>query len=245
MSTNITEPTKIKKSDDFKITTRVAIHCRIFGQVQIVYDIQIYAIQENTGTFKRVKKAIGTSAGGDLVYIIYAKRLEYGLYYYKLTGIIETQIGTSANSFGYIEVTPSTLIVNITGDKIASQGFNKTLTLSGSLSHDPDVGEGNHQGLNFTWLCRRDDETFPNHANVPVVLSLPRFSKRGDRGGCYGSGVGRLLNRPGFPYILDLDLDKMKGNQNYVIKLVLSKGKETAFAIHRLRIKQEINIKIR
>lgn len=245
LSTKITEPTKIKKLDDFMITTGVATHCRNSSQVQLVYDIQIYAIEENTAAFKRVRWTIGTSAGGDLVYIIYARSLDYGLYYYKLTGIIEIQIGTSANSFGYIEITSSALIVNITGDRIASQGFNKTLTLNGSLSHDPDIGKGDHQGLNFTWLCRRDEENFPNDTNVPVVLSLPIFSKRGDRGGCYGSGVGRLLSRPGFPYILDLDLDKMKGNQNYVIKLVLSRGKQIASAIHRLRIKKEINVEIR
>lgn len=87
------------------ITTRVAIHCRTSSQVQIVYNIQIYVIEENTAAFKRVKWTIGTSAGGDLVYIIKATRLDYGLYYYKLTGIIEIQIGTSANSFGYIEIT--------------------------------------------------------------------------------------------------------------------------------------------
>ncbi|XP_068684192.1 polycystin-1-like protein 2 [Montipora foliosa] len=245
LSTEIKEPTKIRKSEDFKIIASVTVDCRISFPIRMVYDIDIYAIEINTGTFRSVAKKIGITTGNEFEYTMSAKRFNYGLYYYKISGIIETQIGTSVNKFGYVEVTSSSLVVNIFGDWQVFQGFNKTLTLNGSLSYDPAVGKRDYTGLNFTWLCRRDEETFTNYTELlPVSQPLSRFPSTDDRGGCYGTGVGRVEHRSGVPYILDLNVDRMKGDQGYVIRLVLSKGEKTSSSVHGLRVKEEIHLNI-
>ncbi|KAL9952359.1 hypothetical protein ACROYT_G039604 [Oculina patagonica] len=117
----------------------------------------------------------------------------------------------------------------------------------GSLSHDPDVGEGDYTGLDFTWLCRRRNEKFPdNITGLPIVFPQSGSTSLSgqDKGGCYGTGVGKLKPRDGFPYIVDLDVDKMKGDEDYVIKMAMSKRGQTVFAVHQLRIKEEIHLKI-
>lgn len=244
LSTKITKPTKMKKSEDFVFIVGIKIDCRISGQVQMVYNAEMYTIDLNSGSFRRVVNKIG-GAVSDVTTTVRGRGFSYGLYYFKFTGTIEGQPGFTANSFGYIEVTSTTLVVNITGASQASQGHNKTLTLDGSQSYDPDVGKGDYTGLNFTWLCKRAEEEFPdNIASLPVVLPSFRSPGSPDRDGCYGSGVGKLKSRAGVPYIVDLDVDQMSGDQDYDIKLVMTKRGQTVTAIHRLRIKEEIRLSL-
>lgn len=218
--------------------------CGNSSQVQMPYDIDIYFINLESGSFLLDAFEKGATET-DFSVRIPANLLSYGLYYFKVTGSIETVTGTVVDSFGYIGVTSTTLVVNVTGDSQASQGFNNILTLNGSHSYDPDVGKGNYTGLNFTWLCRRVEETFPdNIASLPVVLPLSGFPGSHDLGGCYGTGIGKLRSRTGVPYVLDLDVDKMKGDQNYVVKLVITKGGQMVAAVHQLRIKKEIHLSI-
>lgn len=225
----------------------LVINCHISGQVRVVFNEEIYAIDQRSGSFSNVRTRIGTAVS-DIKTTIRGKDYNYGYYFYKITGTIERHTGTTVSSFGYIEVTSTTLVANISGANQASQGFNKTLTLDGSRSHDPDVGEGDYTGLDFTWLCRRGNERFPDNITaLPVVF--PQSGSIGlsgqDSGGCYGTGVGKLKPRDGFPYIVDLDVDKMKGDEDYVIKMAMSKRGQTVYAIHHLRIKEEIHLAIR
>ena len=218
--------------------------CRTSSQVQMSYYIDIYFINLESGSFLLDTWTKGTTET-DLSVTIKTNLFSYGLYYLKVTGSIETIAGTVVDSFAYIEVTSTMLVVNVTGDNQASQGFNKILTLNGSQSYDPDVGKGNYTGLNFTWLCRRVEETFPdNIASLPVVFPLSGFPGSHDLGGCYGTGIGKLRPRTGLPYVLDLDVDKMKGDQNYVVKLVITKRGQMVAAVHQLRIKKEIHLSI-
>lgn len=236
----------MKKSEDFVFIVKVAINCHISGQVQVLYNMEMYAIDLISASFRLVATRVGTTVG-DTKHTIRGKRYNYGHYFFKVTGTIERHKGTTTSTFGYIEVTSTTLVANISGANQASQDFNKTLSLDGSMSHDPDVGEGDYNGLEFTWLCKRDNEKFPeNITALPVVF--PQSGSTGssgqDRGGCYGTGVGKLNARGGFPYIVDLDVDKMKGDEDYVIRLMIRKRGQTVYAIHHLRVREEIHLKI-
>ncbi len=236
----------MKKSEDFVFYVKLAINCHISGQVRVVFIEEMFAIDLESGSFSKVRTRIGTAVS-DIKATIRGKDYNYGYYFYKITGSIERHTGTAVSSFGYIEVTSTNLIASISGANQASQGFNTTLTLDGSLSHDPDVGEGDYTGLDFTWLCRRRNEKFPdNITGLPIVF--PQSGSTGlsgqDKGGCYGTGVGKLKPRDGFPYIVDLDVDKMKGDEDYVIKMAMSKRGQTVYAVHQLRIKEEIHLKI-
>lgn len=246
LSTDITKATKMKKSEDFVFFVNIAINCPIPSHVQVLYHEEMFSIDQGSGSFRNVNNRIGTTVG-NVRTTINGKRFNYGYYFYKITGSIERHTGTTVSSFGYIEITSTTLVANISGANQVSQGFNKILTLDGSLSHDPDVGEGDYTGLDFTWLCRRENEIFPNNiAALPVVSAQsesPDLSGQ-DGGGCYGTGVGKLKPRDGFSYIVDLGVDKMKGDEDYVIKMAMRKRGQTVYAIHHLRIKEEIHLNI-
>ena len=236
----------MKKSEDFVFLVEVAINCHITGQVHMLYNIEMFAIDLTSGSFRNAVIRIGTTVN-DIKTTIRGNGFDYGLYLFRISGNIERRTGTMTSRFGYIEVTSTTLIANITGASQASQGFNDTLTLNGTLSHDPDVGPGNYTGLEFTWLCRRNNEKFPNNITaLPFVF--PRSGSTGplgqDLGGCYGTGMGKLKPRDGIAYIVDLYVDKMKGDEDYVIKLMMRKRGQTAYAVHHARIKEEINLKL-
>lgn len=247
LSTDVAQATKTKKSQDFVFFVKIAINCRRSNPVIMTYNMELYTIDLRTGFFRYVATTIGTTVG-NVKTTIRGQVLNYGHYFFKFTGNIEAQPGTAVNRYGYIEVTSTTLVANITGTSQASQGLNKTLTLDGSQSHDPDVGEGVYTGIDFTWLCKRDNEKFPDDTtSLPVVLpqsGSTGFAAGQDLGGCYGTGVGKLKPRDRFPYIVDLDVDKMKGDEDYVIKLAMKKRGETVYAVHRLRIKEEIHLNI-
>lgn len=245
LSKDFAKPTKMKRSENFKFQVDFEDDCRVSGVIRVIYNIEMYSIDSNSGSYQRKVYRIGTTVG-DLNVTIIGKSFDYGLYYIKLTGSIEGKDETRVNSFGYVEVTSTALVANITGATQASQGINKIVTLNGSQSHDPDVGKGDYSGIIFTWLCRRDYELFPNDtASLPVVRPSSGSTKVSpDQGGCYGTGVGKLESRPVAPYIVDLDIDKMKGDQGYIIVLVMTKRGLTITAAHHLRLKEEIHLQI-
>jgi len=246
LSTDVTKATKMKKSEVFVFTAEVAINCHVAGQNQMVYKSETFAIDLISGSLRRSAIRIGTTVR----YIettIRGSDYDYGYYLFTIKGNIEGRSATKTSSFGYIEVTSTNLVANITGARRVSQGLNDTLTLNGSLSHDPDVGPGKYAGLEFTWLCRRNNEIFPKDITaLPYVFPQSRSTSQigQDVGGCYGTGVGKLKPRDGMAYIVDLNVDKMKGDQDYVIKLIMRKRGLTAYAVHLLRIKEEMQLKI-
>lgn len=236
----------MKKSEDFVFVVEVAINCRITGQHHMLYNSETFAIDLISGSLRRLAIRIGTTVA-DIKTTIQGSEYDYGHYLFRISGNIERQTATMTSSFGYIEVTSTNLVANITGANEASQGLNETLILNGTLSHDPDVGLGKYTGLEFTWLCRRKNEKFPNN-----ITALPYvFPQSGstsllgqDEGGCYGTGMGKLKPRDAMAYIIGLNVDKMKGDEDYVIKLIMRKRGLTAYAVHHVRIKEEIHLKI-
>ena len=239
----------MKKSEDFVFSAKVESYCGMSSLItNFSIEIDIYAIDLISGYFKYMRKLKEvTSPNADSVKeTIPSKTLNYGHYFMKIIGILDEK--RKVSSSGYVEVTSTTLVADISGASYASQGFNHKLTLNGSKTHDPDVGQGIYIGMNFTWLCRKESEVFPDDvATLPEVFppagsTLP--PKR-NREGCYGTGIGKLRSRNGFPYILDLDIDKMEGDEDYVIELDVKKRGTVVNALHRLRIKEEIHLKVK
>ena len=220
----------MNKSEDFVFLAEVAINCHIAGQVHLLYNSETFAIDMISGSLRWLANRTNTTVN-NIETTIRGSEYDYGHYLFTISGNIEGQTATKTSSFGYLEVARSTyLVANITGAIQAFQGLNKSLTLNGSLSHDPDIGPGNYTGLEFTWLCRRNDaQSFPKNITAfPYVLIPPSGSTSlsgQDVRGCYGTGVGKLKPRAGMPYIVDLDVDHMKGDQSsrYVIKLIIRK----------------------
>lgn len=236
----------MKKSEDFVFSAKVESNCRLSRLTSKVHiETDIYAINMLSGYFTHKRKGVFYPNADSVKQTIPSKTLDYGHYFMKIIGISDNR--RKVSSFGYIEVTSTMLVANISGASRASQGLNKKLTLNGSKSYDPDVGQGVYTGMNFTWLCRKESEVFPDDVTTlpevypPAGSTLPPKS---DREGCYGTGLGKLGSRNGFPYILDLDVDKMEGDEDYVIKLDVRKKGLIDFTLHRLRVIEEIRLKI-
>ena len=97
--------------------------------------------------------------------------------------------------------------------------------------------------MQFTWFCKAKHEEFPEDIWIlPTVQPKVLNSLTSSSGGCYGTGIGRLISRR---MVLQLDVDKMVGDQRFDILLVVTKGKRNATANHKVMVREEIHIKLR
>ena len=102
--------------------------------------------------------------------------------------------------------------------------------------------------MNFTWLCRNVYENFPTHienmtnlnpTSEPERLHAPNTSvSKGDKeisdtGGCYGNG--RYVLSSGFPF-MNLSTEGMLESVEYLITLVVSKGRRRSIATQTLQL---------
>ncbi|KAK2571916.1 Polycystin-2 [Acropora cervicornis] len=116
--------------------------------------------------------------------------LDYGTYYVDFRAAFTSNPKMFGSTLGFFTIEKSPLRAKISGGNTVTKGKGKTITLNGSLSQDPDVEPGNITSMNFTWLCKKRNESFPNLSFPIPVVSLTRGPGQG--GGCFGTGVGRL-----------------------------------------------------
>ena len=90
--------------------------------------------------------------------------------------------------------------------------------MNASLTYDPDVGPGNHSGMNFTWhygvIMGNYSSPFTGLNGVTVKYSVDKE---------YGS-------------VIIYDITRLSVNQTYLVKLVVTKDyrKSTVFQIVQL-----------
>ncbi|XP_048586151.1 polycystic kidney disease protein 1-like 2 isoform X1 [Nematostella vectensis] len=235
---DILTPFQRGAAQDLELHIGFALNCHFSSSLS--YNISMYSI-ESSGNFIKTLFTEGRKYS-DFFYRIPANTLPYGLYYVKIAAEVNKIEGTSVNDYGFLEITKTPLVANISGSEQAFKGRGELLRLSGSFSYDPDVGQGNHSEMQFEWLCRRENETFPsNVTSLPVVR--PSSSSQ-DFGGCYGTGVGRLESSAKGNDVLELDVDRMIGNVDYVIALVVKKGSRSTWAYQVVKVMKEIDISL-
>ena len=123
------------------------------------------------------------------------------------------------STLGFFTIEKSPLRAEISGGNTVTRGKGKTITLNGSLSQDPDVEPGNITSMNFTWLCKKRNESFPNlSVPIPVVSLTPGLGQGG--GGCFGTGVGGLSSNTA---VVNLSTSAMNVDEFYDIKLRVQK----------------------
>jgi hypothetical protein len=227
---------------DFTVSMPTEITCQASNYIAS-YQATVYSIDNSTGSLQNSYTNFGNLLPEATVWKIPAKALQYGKYYVKVTSVIENNRGTQSSDFGFIIVGETPLVSKIAGSSLAYQGIKEIVYLYGSKSYDPDVGQGKYNGMEFIWICRRDNETFKgNPTSLPVVR--PSSNQSVDLGGCYGTGIGRLESSEKGKYVIGLDIDKMKGDTRYVIVLVVKKGERSQRSEHSMYIKEEIDISL-
>ena len=138
-----------------------------------------------------------------------------------------------SSALGFFNVTKSPLIADILGGNKVTRGKGSDITLDGSASSDPDVGTGDNSSMQFTWLCKKQQESFPIGPldSVPVVSasSGPAIGN----GGCFGTGVGKLSSNG---EIVKLDTSQMVVDEFYDVKLIVTKDDRTDDFVQEIKI---------
>lgn len=237
------QATHISRHMTFTVSMPTELACQAANYIAS-YNSAIYSINNITGSLQNVYRTFGNLAQDETIWKIPAKTLGYRKYYVKVTSVIENKRGTWSCDFGFIVGGETLLESRITGSSLVYQGIKEIVYLNGSDSYDPDVGPGNYDGMEFTWFCRRDNESFlGDPTSLPVVT--PSSNQSADLGGCYGTGVGRLESSPMEKYSLGLDIDRMEGNAKYVIALLVKKGERSKWSEHSIFVKEEIDISLK
>ena len=217
--------------------------CR--SSTRVTISLITFLVDLDSGFFT-AKVFTGGNVGADrFLWKIPSRQMgSYGTYYVQFDVRMDGIDGTEHSDFGFVEIIYSPLVVKISGEGTFSQGLYQIANFSGALSYDPDVGQGDYSGMNFTWACKRREESFPENLTSLPVVNPPEVihdSLGEDKGGCYGSGVGLLAPKQ-FPYHVELDVDKMKGKQVYDIQLLLTKDQRKNHVVHAITVKKEINL---
>ena len=146
------------------------------------------------------------------------RQLDYGRYFVDFRVAIASRPLVASSALGFFMITKSPLIADILGGNKVTRGKGSVITLNGSASSDPDVGPGNHSSMQFTWLCKKQQESFPSGSlsSLPVVTLL---SGPGS-GGCFGTGVGKLNSSA---KVVQLNTSQMVVGESYDVKLVVIK----------------------
>ncbi|KAL9976396.1 hypothetical protein ACROYT_G013694 [Oculina patagonica] len=103
------------------------------------------------------------------------------------------------------------LVAIIYGGTEVIRGHQQNITVNASLSHDPDVGLGNHSGMNFTWYY---GEITGNYSGLRTTME-DSFT------GVNQSSIRYFGNDSGLE--ATLSTSSMLVNKTYAVKLVVSK----------------------
>ena len=159
------------------------------------------------------------------------RTLDYGAYYVDFRAAFTSNPKMFGSTLGFFTIEKSPLRAKISGGNTVTRGKGKTITLNGSLSQDPDVEPGNISSMNFTWLCKKRNESFPNlSVPIPIVSFTPG---PGQGGGCFGTGVGRLSSNTA---VVNLPKGAMNVNEFYDIKLRVQKDTRYGDFVQEIKI---------
>lgn len=184
------KPAVISKSEIFTVHGSLGLgtFCPVIRELQLHWRITYLHLLDNP--------TILVSFGA-IDWTIVKHSLDIGLYKIELRAQLPNSTNISSTAYGYLEVIASKVVARISGGAFLLHGYDRTfITLNASESYDPDVGEGNHTDMSFTWLCKKQNESygaliFSSVFNLSMVSYTISNESEG-LGGCWGTGVGKL-----------------------------------------------------
>ena len=208
----------ILRSNDFIVQGNVLnANCNSSNTLLFEWFLTSYSV--NQGGETKIKETILLDETGTQ-WNLPKRVLVYGAYYVDFRAAFTSNPKMFGSTLGFFTIEKSPLRAKISGGNTVTRGKGKTITLNGSLSQDPDVEPGNITSMNFTWLCKKRNESFPN-LSVPIpVVSLTPGLGQGGSGGCFGTGVGRLNSNTA---VVNLSTSAMNVGEFYDIKLIVQK----------------------
>lgn len=130
-----------------------------------------------------------------------------------------------AHTYGYLNVLPGKLKAIISGGNFRTVSSQRKIIVDGSVSQDLDTKGGNLSGVQFSWFCRRHNESFPIQVSYLPSVSFENVSSNSVNYGCQGSGPRMLVyTTPTW----DVHPGVLKDEETYVVKLVIKKDNRQA-----------------
>lgn len=171
------------------------------------------------------------AAANDLEWHLHKRQLVYGVYQVIFKATMPGDPEGLSTGEGYFNITKSPLVAEIAGGSKITRGIGNAVGLDGAPSKDPDVEPGDHSLMQFVWLCKNQQETFPNSslASLPVVTE----SSGPGIGGCFGTGIGRLDSNS---ITVTLATSKMIAGESYYVKLVVTKDDREADFVQEIEV---------
>ena len=211
----------VTKDREVVIYAKTFIHCKASYETgfewKVEYQLQNESIPVNIDTdFNKPSLTIPPHS------------LPYGAIKLRLTADMKHSLDEiNGHSIGYINVLSADLKAEIFGGSFRTVSSLRHIIVNGSISEDPDVGRGNLSGIEFFWLCRRDNERFSENTEDLPSVRFKEVSQHNVNGGCEGSGP-RMLQYSTPELIIAPGM--LREDETYVIKLVIRKdNRESTF----------------
>ena len=221
----------VTKDREIVFYAKIIINCKASYETgfewKVEYQAQNESIQVNIHTdFNKASLTIPP------------RSLPYGIIKLRLTADMKHSLDEiSGHSIGYINVLSADLKANIFGGDFRSVSSLRQIIINGSISEDPDVGRGNLSGIEFYWFCRRGRESFSENTEGLPSVEFKEVSQHNGNDGCEGSGP-RMLQYSAAELIIAPGM--LRGNETYVIKLVIKKDTREAAFEQTLQVSENV-----
>ena len=172
--------TLVKFADSFIFETTFSVT----GCPETTYEWRLYSTKRQPLSYGQSYTVVSRQAN----WMLQKRSLLHGLYVLK---VFITFNGGMKYDFGFLEIMPSPLLARIEGGQDVVRGQASIFALDASPSFNKDVGPGNYTGMNFIWLCKKQNESFGNKTHFPEI-QVPQQGQISYGNGCFGTGIGRL-----------------------------------------------------
>ena len=222
-SINEEDPVEILRSKDFIVQGNVTkTMCKSSNKLRFQWSLSRYKVNDSGETVILSTVLLDTKTTD---WNQHKRQLGYGKYFVDFRAAFESNPYLIGSARGFFEIVQSPLRAEISGGNRVTRGNGSIITLNGTSSRDPDTAPGNITSMEFTWLCKERQESFPTGPieSIPVV----NLSSDNKIGGCFGTGIGKLSsNLP----VVNLTTNAMDVGKSYDVKLIVQKdGRQDDF----------------
>ena len=219
----------ILRSKDFIVQTLVnKTNCNRPQKLLFKWRLSKYSVDQSNDTIIETTTTLNSKT---TEWNLQKRQLGYGLYFVGFKAALESNPPAVSSTLGFFSITKSPIIADILGGNKVTRGKGSVITLDASATRDPDVEPGNYTSMQFTWLCKRREETFPTGPldSVPVITA----SSGPGGGGCFGTGVGKLASNL---TVVTLETSLMTVDRSYDVKLVVTKDDRKDEFVQEIKI---------
>lgn len=168
------------------------------------------------------------------MFVLPLRMIGIGYAYIQCEVELPGEAGSMAFDYGYIRIVRDPLVAIVT-DMTESR---TQIMLSAGKSFDAGRKRYGTRGLQFTWFCRLEGETF---LDLRFVVDKA-FDRSKRHRGCFGFGPGRLTSKD---EVLVLNIKEMVKSKKYIFKLVVNKDDRNASAVYEFAVRPLVSISIR